>query len=99
MSAALVERSWTLAGLNRLRDALADANAAIKLDPKLPGPYFARANAESSKGQYDEAISDLTESLLLDPNQAGPLQLSRRGAQPQKRNAKSHRRLHRSHSH
>ena len=40
--AALVERSWTLAGLNRLRDALADANAAIKLNPKLPGVFCPR---------------------------------------------------------
>ncbi len=40
------------------------ANAAIKFNPKLPGAYFARANVDSFKQQYDEAIADLTKSFV-----------------------------------
>jgi tetratricopeptide (TPR) repeat protein len=47
--------------------ALADSNEAIRLDPKRPTGYLARAFSEGWKHEHDRALADLNEALRLDP--------------------------------
>ena len=50
--------------------ALADVNAAIRLDPSLAMAYNARGLINSKKGELDGALSDYNETLKLDPRNA-----------------------------
>jgi lipoprotein NlpI len=47
--------------------AIADANEAIRLDPKVAGAYVNRAGAYLQKGDNDRAIADASEAVRLDP--------------------------------
>ena len=47
--------------------AIADANEAIRLDPKNAIGYGIRGLAYDSKGDYDRAIADASEAIRLDP--------------------------------
>jgi len=52
---------------NELDRALADANEAIRLDPKVPVYFVDRSNSYVNLKQFDLAIRDLDEALRLDP--------------------------------
>jgi tetratricopeptide (TPR) repeat protein len=58
--------------------AIADADEAIRLDPKFAHGYTVRGTAHYSKGQFDAAIRELTASIRLDSKQ--PVAYDRRGA-------------------
>lgn len=46
--------------------AMAEANQALKVDPKLAQAYAARAQAWTGKREYDKAMADATRALELD---------------------------------
>jgi tetratricopeptide (TPR) repeat protein len=47
--------------------ALADYNAAIRLDPKLGDAYFGRAAIEDARGDYTAAVADDTLGIRWEP--------------------------------
>ena len=47
--------------------ALADCDAAIKLDPKTAYNYFARGEAWRAKGDLDKAITEYSEVIRREP--------------------------------
>ncbi len=46
---------------------IADADAAIRLDPNDAAAFNNRGNGYSEKEEYDRAISDFTEAIRIDP--------------------------------
>ena len=58
--------------------ALADTNAALKLNPKLAMAWYRRGLLHEKMGQPDQAKADLRRVLELEPqNKAGAAQLKR----------------------
>ena len=51
-------------------EAIANFNAALRLDPKNAGAYGNRGNAWLYRGEYDRAIADFDEVTRLDPRDA-----------------------------
>jgi tetratricopeptide (TPR) repeat protein len=47
--------------------AVADATAALKIDPTLAAAYNVRGDALTQLREFDRAIADLTEAIRLDP--------------------------------
>ncbi len=64
---ALDSRGLVYLRLNRLSEALADANAAIDLSPATAGTYFLRALIEKRLGQTEAAARDLEAAKYLFP--------------------------------
>ncbi|MDX1987878.1 MAG: tetratricopeptide repeat protein [Candidatus Obscuribacter sp.] len=52
---------------DRLKEALADFNRAIKLTPVYPGFYYFRADCLTEMGRIDEAIADYSKVLTFKP--------------------------------
>lgn len=48
--------------------AIADFNAALRLDPKNAASYYYRSLAWSKKGETDKSLDDYGEAVRLDPN-------------------------------
>lgn len=66
--AALLEsRGHALYRLEKLDAALADLDAAIKLDPQNPSPYNRRGITLRKKGEYDQAIESYNAAIGLNP--------------------------------
>jgi len=59
------------ADLGKYDDVLADASAALQLDPKFPHGYFWQALALREKKEPDKAIQAAQEGILLGPNYPG----------------------------
>jgi len=55
----------------QLRDAIAEFDAAIEMNPRLAGAYVARAAAYGDLGDTQRALSDAATAVQLDPNSAG----------------------------
>lgn len=72
---ALILRSRTLEELEFNDRALADAEAAIKLDPKHPLGYHARGMVYYEEKRYPAARADCAESLRLEARNAPALHL------------------------
>jgi tetratricopeptide (TPR) repeat protein len=67
-------RCWTRATLNKDLDlALADCDAALKLDPGLAAALDSRGFVHFRLGQYDAAIADYSAALKLSPELADSL--------------------------
>src|SRR5262249_9720915 len=66
-AAAYVERGTRLLNRRRLEGALADFQAAIKLNPKYAPAYGSRAEAHLERGQHQQALDDCAAALRLDP--------------------------------
>jgi tetratricopeptide (TPR) repeat protein len=64
----LVNRAKVLRQINQYHLALADAQAAIKLDPGLAPAHFQAAHAEDSLGRAREAIGHAEKATLLNPS-------------------------------
>lgn len=85
LDAVIAEKATAEALLARIemRDAadvtgaMADAEAAIKLDPRSPKPLVYRATLYSRGKDYERAQADLTRALALDPR--NPVWFVRRG--------------------
>jgi lipoprotein NlpI len=54
--------------------ALADYEAAIRLDPKYPPPYVNRGIVWDKRGDFDRAIADYDRAIELDPGYASAYQ-------------------------
>jgi tetratricopeptide (TPR) repeat protein len=57
-------------GEARINEAIADFNAAIRIDPHLAVAYLRRGHAYREKGDHDRAIADYTEALRINPHDA-----------------------------
>ena len=55
---------------NSPKNAIADCDAAIKLDPQRAAAFERRAEAFAQLGQFDKATTDYTQALALAPGQA-----------------------------
>ena len=60
--------------------AVADYDAALKLQPRLAWSLYARGLAEQRKGQKGEAAADIVAGAALDPG--APVQAERLGLVP-----------------
>lgn len=70
-AAALNGRCWARAVLKKdLDQALADCDAALKLEPKAPGILNSRGLAHFERGEFDLAIADYTAALAEQPKVA-----------------------------
>lgn len=71
MPGALNSRCWARALLNQELDAaLADCNAAVRLEPTAPAYLDSRALVYLRLGKYDKAIADYDAALGMDPKSA-----------------------------
>jgi tetratricopeptide (TPR) repeat protein/predicted aspartyl protease len=69
LAAAMNERCWDRALLGRQLDlALADCNAALRLDPGNPGFLDSRGLVHLRLGDFDKSIADYQAALRLMPN-------------------------------
>lgn len=57
---------------NRTKEAIADFNKAIALQPKLRGAHIARGLEYFNDGNFDKAKIDLTDALQSDPQDVEP---------------------------
>ncbi len=69
--------------------ALADLDAAIRLDPKSAYAYLERAGCYYMQGRYDRALADTNQSLRLDPKNADASSVARRATTRSKTCAKA----------
>jgi tetratricopeptide (TPR) repeat protein len=74
------DASWAYNQRGFIRDekgqfdaALADFDAAIRIDPTFPRAYNNRGLAWAHKNQFDKALADYDEALRLNPSDALPL--------------------------
>jgi tetratricopeptide (TPR) repeat protein len=65
---ALVYRSMNLKASGQLDKALADANEAIRLDPKQPGGWTSRAQVRLAQGDATGAQQDSDKATAIDPD-------------------------------
>ncbi|KAL1496540.1 hypothetical protein AB1Y20_014146 [Prymnesium parvum] len=66
----LGNRSAALASLERFEESLADAIAAVAIEPKYVKGYYRQATALLALQRYREAITAAKKGLQLDPNNA-----------------------------
>jgi Flp pilus assembly protein TadD len=59
--------------MGRLREALDDANMAIRLTPTYSFGYRSRGIVNDAMGRYDIAIADYTKAISIKPRNAGLL--------------------------
>ncbi len=67
---ALNNRGNAYQGKSEFSRAIADYNAALRLDPTIALVYVNRAFAYKDTGDYDRAIADADRSIELNPNNA-----------------------------
>jgi len=53
--------------LHRLPEALADLNAALDLNPTIPGSLYLRGLIERSNGDRQHAEQDLADARMISP--------------------------------
>jgi tetratricopeptide (TPR) repeat protein len=61
-------KSWYLGLSHRPDEALRAANAGLASNPNQPNRYAARAGAEIALGHFDEAKSDMQQTIRLSPS-------------------------------
>lgn len=67
LSPAFETRGYVYNEIGRPRQALADLDQALKLDPSSTGALRSRALAHSNSGMLDEALADANEAMRLEP--------------------------------
>jgi tetratricopeptide (TPR) repeat protein len=70
LAAAYYHRALGHRERGAVKDAEADLDEAIRLDPQMPKAFDARGRLHHENGRPDQAISDLNEAVRLDPNSA-----------------------------
>lgn len=80
---ALNNRAWSRYKLKQTNDALADADAALKLIPGKSYAWDTRGHIREALGDKDAAIADYRKAIELDPNAKDSREgLKRLGASP-----------------
>jgi lipoprotein NlpI len=74
LAAAYCLRSNARSDLGMPRDALADANEAVKLTPTSPESLGCRAYAHFGAGEFEKAIADYSKSITLGATDAKTLE-------------------------
>ena len=69
-SVAHLERGRSLRKRGRYREAIAEFDKAIQLDPNWAMPYCSRGMAHHQLSEHDQAIADLTKAVELAPQYA-----------------------------
>jgi tetratricopeptide (TPR) repeat protein len=69
---ALVNRGRAAWYADKMKQAFADLNRAIALDPNNARAFRERSNAYRSIGKLDRALADASEAVRLDPRDARP---------------------------
>jgi len=67
---ALVDRSLTNLRMGEIDRAIADADEAIALAPKLQTAYVARSMAHARAGQTERALSDAGDAIRMNPEES-----------------------------
>lgn len=67
---ALWGRGAAYGGLGEFDQAIADYDAAIRIDPKFGFAFASRAGAWLAKGEYAKALDDCDKAIHLDPKSA-----------------------------
>ena len=67
-AAILAERGFVHLDQKDYPAAIADADRALALDPKLARAYNLRASARRATGDLRRAIEDFTQAIALEPN-------------------------------
>src|ERR1700729_1837873 len=67
---ALVNRGQAAWYANKMKQAFADLDRAIALDPNNARAFRERSNAYRSAGKLDPALADASEAVRLDPKDA-----------------------------
>ena len=65
-----LDRGEGLLDREKIDLAIREFDEAIRLDPRLPRPYFVRGYAWATKRMYQKAIDDFNKAIRLDPNNA-----------------------------
>lgn len=60
-------KGLTLVALKNLREAMADFNYAIRLNPEQPDAYYNRSILKGYLGDYQGELEDLNKAILLKP--------------------------------
>ena len=66
-------RAKLYAELGKPKEALADANKALSIDPQYTPAYYEAGNANISLGNYNQAILNLSQFIERNPNSAEAL--------------------------
>jgi lipoprotein NlpI len=74
-AASILDEAQTAYAKKDVSQAMNLINRAMKLEPRNPRPYFARARLYSSQGDSEKAIQDFDRVLELDPTSTDVLQL------------------------
>jgi tetratricopeptide (TPR) repeat protein len=70
LAAAYYHRALGHRERGAVKDAQADLDEAIRLNPQMPKAFDARGRLHHENGRPDQAIGDLNEAVRLDPNSA-----------------------------
>jgi tetratricopeptide (TPR) repeat protein len=70
---ALVNRARMHANRAEFDPALADAEAALKLDPRSIPALLIRGYVDQRKNNFDQALADFEQAIEIDPKNPGPL--------------------------
>jgi tetratricopeptide (TPR) repeat protein len=70
LASAYANRGYGYHNKHDYDDAIADYDAAIRLNPNDSRAYGNRGLTYGDKGDYDRAIADFSEAIRLDPNNA-----------------------------
>ena len=62
-----LRRGYAYFEKNRLRDALAEFDHAVEIDPDNADAYYWRARVLTKAGRYDQAVEDLIKAVDLNP--------------------------------
>eukprot|EP00428_Durinskia_dybowskii_P013292 CAMPEP_0170220762 /NCGR_PEP_ID=MMETSP0116_2-20130129/10069_1 /TAXON_ID=400756 /ORGANISM="Durinskia baltica, Strain CSIRO CS-38" /LENGTH=398 /DNA_ID=CAMNT_0010471441 /DNA_START=38 /DNA_END=1234 /DNA_ORIENTATION=- len=88
-------RAMVRLNLNKVEDALQDANRCIELDPKFVKAYHRKAQALIRLGEWDDAIAAAEEGAKLEPDNASFKELADKARSDREKDAQDKARLKR----
>jgi len=64
------ERGFVYSQLEKYKEAIADLNKALEIDPKISSAFSFRGQAHFELGNYQQAINDYNKAIELNPKSA-----------------------------